>query len=44
MSPYNSNVDQARAVIVIRRSLRHGYAGVDNELYVDLQTEMLSTG
>lgn len=27
------NVDKARTVIVIKRSLRPGYAGIDNELY-----------
>ena len=27
------NVDQAKSVIVIKRSLGHGYAGIDNELY-----------
>lgn len=27
------NVDKARSVIVIKRSLNHGYAGIDNELY-----------
>jgi NAD(P) transhydrogenase subunit beta len=35
------NVDQAKSVIVIKRSLGHGYAGVDNELYTDPKTEML---
>ena len=29
------DVDQARSVIVIKRSLGHGYAGIDNELYTD---------
>ena len=27
------DVDQARSVIVIKRSMGHGYAGIDNELY-----------
>ena len=35
------NVDQAKSVIVIKRSLGHGYAGVDNELYSDPKTAML---
>jgi NAD(P) transhydrogenase subunit beta len=35
------NVDQARSVIVIKRSMGHGYAGIDNELYTDPKTGML---
>jgi len=35
------DVDQARSVIVIKRSLGHGYAGLDNELYGQPQTGML---
>jgi len=35
------DVDQARSVIVIKRSLGHGYAGIDNELYTSPNTEML---
>jgi NAD(P) transhydrogenase subunit beta len=35
-------VDQARSVIVIKRSMGHGYAGIDNELYVNPKTSMLS--
>ncbi len=35
------NVDEARSVIVIKRSLGHGYAGIDNELYVNAKTAML---
>jgi NAD(P) transhydrogenase subunit beta len=35
------DVDQARSVIVIKRSLGHGYAGIDNELYSDPKTAML---
>jgi NAD(P) transhydrogenase subunit beta len=35
------DVDQARSVIVIKRSLGHGYAGIDNELYTDPKTSML---
>ena len=34
------NVDQARNVIVIKRSMGHGYAGMDNELYTDPKTGM----
>jgi NAD(P) transhydrogenase subunit beta len=34
------NVDQARNVIVIKRSMGHGYAGIDNELYTDPKTGM----
>ena len=34
------NVDQANSVIVINRSLGHGYAGIDNELYIDPKTGM----
>jgi NAD(P) transhydrogenase subunit beta len=35
------DVDQAKSVIVIKRSLGHGYAGIDNELYTDPRTAML---
>jgi NAD(P) transhydrogenase subunit beta len=35
------DVDQAKSVIVIKRSLGHGYAGIDNELYSDPKTAML---
>ncbi|WIM92845.1 NAD(P)(+) transhydrogenase (Re/Si-specific) subunit beta [Actinoplanes oblitus] len=35
------DVDKARSVIVIKRSLGHGYAGIDNELYHDPRTAML---
>ena len=35
------DVDQARSVIIIKRSLGHGYAGIDNELYTDPKTAML---
>ena len=35
------NVDQARSIVVIKRSLGHGYAGLDNELYGDPKTVML---
>jgi len=35
------DVDKAKSVIVIKRSLGHGYAGIDNELYAEPQTAML---
>src|SRR3712207_353600 len=35
------NVDQAQNVIVIKRSMRPGYAGIDNELYANPKTGML---
>ena len=35
------NVDEATSVIVIKRSMGHGYAGIDNELYSDPKTAML---
>jgi proton-translocating NAD(P)+ transhydrogenase subunit beta len=35
------NVDQAKNVIVIKRSMRSGFAGIDNELYLDPKTGML---
>jgi len=35
------DVDKAPSVIVIKRSLGHGYAGLDNELYGEPQTGML---
>jgi NAD(P) transhydrogenase subunit beta len=35
------DVDKARSIIVIKRSLGHGYAGIDNELYADPKTAML---
>jgi proton-translocating NAD(P)+ transhydrogenase subunit beta len=34
------DVDHARSVIVIKRSLGHGYAGIDNELYTNPRTAM----
>ena len=34
------NVDQAKSAIVIKRSMGHGYAGIDNELYIDPKTGM----
>jgi len=34
------DVDRAKSVIVIKRSMGHGYAGIDNELYTDPKTGM----
>jgi NAD(P) transhydrogenase subunit beta len=34
------DVDRAAAVVVIKRSLGHGYAGIDNELYTHPRTGM----
>jgi len=35
------NVDQARSVMIIKRSLSPGFAGVDNSLFYDSKTMML---
>ncbi len=35
------NVDQAQHIIVIKRSMKPGFAGIDNELYLDPKTGML---
>jgi H+-translocating NAD(P) transhydrogenase subunit beta len=35
------DVDQARSVIVLKRSMSSGFAGIDNELYYDPKTAML---
>ncbi|MCD6726228.1 MAG: NAD(P)(+) transhydrogenase (Re/Si-specific) subunit beta [Solirubrobacteraceae bacterium] len=35
------NVNEARAVIVLKRSMNTGFAGIDNELYYDPKTAML---
>jgi NAD(P) transhydrogenase subunit beta len=35
------DVDRAKQVVVIKRSMGHGYAGIDNELYTDPKTGML---
>ena len=35
------DVDRARSIVVIKRSMRPGYAGIDNELYLDPKTGML---
>jgi len=34
------DVDAAKSIIVIKRSMGHGYAGIDNELYVNPKTSM----
>ena len=35
------DVDHAKSVLVIKRSMASGYAGIDNELYSDPKTSML---
>ena len=35
------DVDKARSIVVIKRSMGHGYAGLDNELYTNPKTGML---
>ncbi|HEY6057607.1 MAG TPA: NAD(P)(+) transhydrogenase (Re/Si-specific) subunit beta [Candidatus Limnocylindrales bacterium] len=35
------DVDHARSIVVIKRSMRPGYAGIDNELYTNSKTGML---
>jgi NAD(P) transhydrogenase subunit beta len=35
------DVDQAKSIIVIKRSMGRGYAGIDNTLYTDPKTGML---
>ena len=35
------NVDQAQNIIVIKRSMKPGFAGIENELYLDPKTGML---
>ena len=37
---YERHVTGAGSVIVIKRSMGHGYAGIDNELYTDPKTGM----
>ncbi len=34
------DVDQAKSIVVIKRSMGKGYAGIDNPLYVDPKTGM----
>ena len=35
------DVDHAKSIVVVKRSMGRGYAGIDNELYVDPKTGML---
>jgi proton-translocating NAD(P)+ transhydrogenase subunit beta len=35
------NVDHAKSIVVIKRSMGRGYAGIDNELYANPKTGML---
>ena len=35
------DVDNAKSIIVMKRSMRPGYAGIDNELYLNPKTGML---
>ena len=35
------NVDNARSIIVLKRSMAAGYCGVENELFYNPKTEML---
>ena len=35
------DVDKAHNVVVLKRSMRPGFAGVDNPLYTEPQTQML---
>ncbi len=35
------NVDQAAAVVVLKRSMNPGFAGIDNDLYLNPKTRML---
>ncbi|MBI2963660.1 MAG: NAD(P)(+) transhydrogenase (Re/Si-specific) subunit beta [Deltaproteobacteria bacterium] len=35
------NVDQARSIIVMKRSMNPGFAGIENELFYDPKTRML---
>ncbi|WP_291417152.1 NAD(P)(+) transhydrogenase (Re/Si-specific) subunit beta [Actinophytocola sp.] len=37
------DVDKAKSVVVVKRSMGHGYAGIDNELYTNPKTGMLFT-
>jgi NAD(P) transhydrogenase subunit beta len=35
------NADQARSIIVLKRSVNPGFAGIENELFYDPKTSML---
>jgi NAD(P) transhydrogenase subunit beta len=35
------DVDQAAAVVVLKRGMSPGFAGIENELYLDPKTQML---
>jgi NAD(P) transhydrogenase subunit beta len=35
------DVDQAKSIVVVKRSMGRGYAGIDNELYTNEKTGML---
>ena len=35
------NVDQANQIVVMKRSMATGFAGIDNPLFVDPKTAML---
>ena len=35
------NVDKARSVIVMKRAMNAGFAGIENELFYDPKTAML---
>ena len=35
------NVDESKAVIVLKRSMNPGFAGIDNPLFLDPKTTML---
>ena len=35
------NVDQAKTIIVMKRSMNPGFAGIENELFYDPKTSML---
>jgi NAD(P) transhydrogenase subunit beta len=35
------DVDHSKSIIVVKRSMRPGYAGIDNELYLNPKTGML---
>ncbi|MGA5598544.1 NAD(P)(+) transhydrogenase (Re/Si-specific) subunit beta [Streptomyces cellulosae] len=37
------DVDRARSIVVIKRSMGRGYAGIDNELYTNPKTSMFFT-